>query len=176
MNHNWLLWSIPLAIAGLILLLILIVNLIKTINTAELLRVPLNKETVLDFTEKGRVQMHLECSRRLISPFFGLHYEIKDTRNQQVVPISRLILPLKSSGVNSIRLLHGEINIPQAGRYSLRITGLQAQKDYRDCRIIFTRPYSLIVILHALGITVSGGGFILGVVMSLIYLVRIRGS
>ena len=176
MNHNWLLWSIPLAIVGLILLLILIVNLIKTINTAELLRVPLHNETVLDFTEKGRVQMHFECSPRLLSPFFGLHYEIKDARNEQVVPISRLLFPLKSSGFNSVRVVHGEINIPRAGRYSLRINGLQAEKNYGGCRIIFTRPYSLIVILHALGITVSGVGFILGLVTSLIYLVQIRGN
>lgn len=101
---------------------------------------------------------------------------IKDARNEQVVPISRLLFPLKSSGFNSVRVVHGEINIPRAGRYSLRINGLQAEKNYGSCRIIFTRPYSLIVILHALGITVSGVGFILGLVTSLIYLVQIRGN
>lgn len=176
MNHNWLFWSIPLAIAGLILLVVLIVNLIKTINTAELLRVPLNNETALDFKEKGRVEMHLECSHRLISPFFGLHFEIKDVHNQQVAPISRIVFPLRSSGINSVRLLHGEVSIPQASRYSLRVDGLQAEKNYDGCRIIFTHPYTLAGILHTLGIVVSGGGFILGLVMSLIYLQRMNGN
>lgn len=169
LSENWLFWSIPLAIGGFFLLKKIIANLVRIIRLSLLQQVPLRYEAKVRFNEKGKVLMHIE-GPRFTTAFRGLSYELYDINSNQHVKMRRNLMPMQSSGISSVRTLHRVLHITRQGEYVLRIHGLQGNKDYKNCSIVFTRPYGLAVFLHILGILFAGGCLIFGIIMSGIYL------
>ena len=168
MLNNWLLWSIPLTVISGILLIAVILKLVKKITGAELFSVPLSNEMDLDFPDAGTYQMHL-AGPRFSRAFAGLKYNLLHGATNQTVKISRSI-PLQSSGISEVKHSHGRFTIESTGRHLLQVSGLNADKDCRKCRILFTHPYSLYALMCVVGIVLSGVGFIGGIVASILYL------
>ncbi len=168
LNDNWLLWSVPLVLVSLILLIFVIMRLVKKIGSAELVSASLSEEMPIDFPAIGDIQMHL-VGPRFSRAFSGLKFNLINAANKQNIPLSRS-MPLQSSGVSEIKMAHSRFSLETTGKHLLQVRGLQEQKSYAGCRILFTRPYTLYVVMCIIGILLSGGGFIGGIVMSLIYL------
>ncbi len=171
LSENWLFWSIPLAIGGLVLLLKIITNLTRIIRRSLLQQVPLGYEATVRLNEKGKVLLHVE-GPRFTTAFWGLKYELYDISSNQPVKMRRNLFPMQSSGMSSVRMLQRVLQIDRPDEYIFRVHGLKSNKDYKNCSIVFTRPYGLVAILHTLGILFAGGCLIFGIVMSGIYLSR----
>ncbi len=172
-NDNWLWWSVPLATISLVLLLIVIFKLVDKTRRAELFSVPLAEATIIEFKDSGLVQLQL-AGPRFTRAFAGLSFELVNASNNESVPVSRSVVRSRSSGISEMRMAYGVV-IPEAGRYGLRVAGLRGESDYAGHRIIFAQPYTLYAVLCIIGIVFSGGGFIFGTVMSLIYLGNANG-
>ncbi|RYZ79424.1 MAG: hypothetical protein EOP06_27215 [Proteobacteria bacterium] len=167
LGKSGLLWSVPLALIGLLLIYLVVHKLVQTMRKAELAKVPLQESSTVTFEEAGNVQMHIE-GPRFSRTFNGLQYELIKGKlgDGQRVPISRLVVATRSSGFSTVRELYGEVFIREPGRYELHVSRIGNQQDIAQCRIVFTRPYTLIMVLCILGILFSGITFIGGVVMS----------
>lgn len=172
--NNWLFWSAPLATVSLFLLLIILIKLVNKMKRAELLSVPLARETLVEFEEAARFQLHL-ASPRFTTALAGLVISLLNESNDQAARMSRSVVPLSSSGLSEVRVSYGVVVISEAGRYVLGVRGLEGGRDYTGCRILVTRPYTLYAVTCIIGIVLAGGGFIFGSVMSLIYLGRMHG-
>ncbi|MCI0388909.1 MAG: hypothetical protein MOB07_09125 [Acidobacteria bacterium] len=110
--------------------------------------------------------MHLE-GPRFSTPFSGLDYEIRSESEQMPVAMRRGF-PVQVSYVTNVRTLQRVISIPRRSSYILSVSGLDKEKDYSRCSIIFTRPYTLRIVLHILAIIIAGGCLIAGVVFSIL--------
>lgn len=172
--NNWLLWSVPLATISLILLLVVTFKLVNKMKRAELFSMPLVQETLIEFKEGGSVQIHF-AGPRFTSVFAGLRLRLVNASNNQAVRVSRRVAAVRSSGISEARASYGTVIIPEAGRYMLSVQGLERRRDCAGCRLIFTHPYLLYAVACIIGMVLSGGGFIFGLVMSLIYLKGAEG-
>jgi hypothetical protein len=150
-------------------LLGIIFKLVNQMKRSELFSVPLAQETLVEFKERGRFQVHL-VGPRFTTAFAGVAIRLINASNNQAVRISRSVFPMSSSGLIEVRMLYGSVIMSEAGRYVLSVQGLKGGRDYTGCRILVTHPYTLYAMTCFIGIMLSGFGFIIGLVMSLIYL------
>ncbi|MBM4032899.1 MAG: hypothetical protein FJ291_14080 [Planctomycetes bacterium] len=66
-------------------------------------------------------------------------------------------LRTKSQGISRVRLAVHSFDIPEPGRYVLRVEGLKgAQAADSEHRLVFSWPYLLQMVLHILGIVLAG--------------------
>ena len=70
-------------------------------------------------------------------------------------------------GVTTMRVPLGRMTAQRAGAYSMRVTGLQAGKDYSACRILLSRPYLGRMVLQIIGIVICGVGMLLSLLLGL---------
>jgi hypothetical protein len=70
-------------------------------------------------------------------------------------------------GVTTMRVPIGRLTVPQAGACTLRVMGLQADKDYSNYRIFLSRPYLGRMVLQIVGIVLVAVGMLLSLLLAL---------
>ncbi|MEA5113155.1 MAG: hypothetical protein VB050_03935 [Geobacteraceae bacterium] len=142
-------------------------GVVRLVRQSRILSVPLRQEQEVDFAESGRVVLCLEgplFTRR----FARLGYDLAAV-DGTAVSGRPAFFHAKTSGFSSVRMEMRVYDIPGPGRYHLRIRGLEnaTGSDSREC-IVFMRPHLGRAVCFVIGIVLSAGLFITGLVFSLL--------
>ncbi len=142
-------------------------GVVRLVRQSRILSIPLREEQDVEFAESGRVVLCLEgplFSRR----FARLGYELAAADGSPVSGRPALF-HAKTSGFSTVRMEMRVYGIPRPGRYRLRIQGLDETRgaDSREC-IVFMRPHLGRAVCFIIGIVLSSGLFITGLVFSLL--------
>jgi len=142
-------------------------GVVRLVRQSRILSVPLREEQDIEFAESGRVVLCLEgplFTRR----FARLGYELAAADGSPVSGRPALF-HARTSGFSTVRMEMRVYGIPRPGRYRLRIRGLEnsTEADSREC-IVFMRPHLGRAVCFIIGIVLSSGLFITGLVFSLL--------
>lgn len=160
-------WSVPLAVIGLIGLAWAIYRLVKMIGKAKICRVPLAAESLIDINAAGRFNLCLEVPMFKESTTGNLDYELTDERHEgQKINLSRHFAGMRTNDGYSRTFAVREFRLTTAGKYRLKIAGLNPQADYSECFIVVSRPILLKSFFAILSIILASFLFIGGLIFS----------
>jgi hypothetical protein len=142
-------------------------SLVRLVRRSHIVSVPLREEQEVEFAEAGQVVLCIEgplFTRR----FARLGYELR-AGDGAVLTGRPALFRARTSGFSTVRMELKVYGIPRPGLYSLRISGLAADRnpDARE-RIVFMRPHLARSVGHIIGIVLSAGFFITGLVFGLL--------
>jgi hypothetical protein len=151
-NGYWV--SVSAFVLFVALLIFFIVNVIRVVRHAHVLSVPLLKEQEIEFAEAGRVDLCIE-GPQLTTRFAHLTYELSTPYSTNIKGHSAL-LRTRTSGISQVRMRLETFEIPNPGRYVLQIRGLEENwtPDTKH-RLVFTRPYTALLVCYIIGIVLS---------------------
>jgi len=146
-------------------------GVVGLVRQSRILSVPLRAEQEVEFPEAGRVVLCLEgplFTRR----FARLDYELRASDGSAVSGRPALFRA-RTSGFSTARMELRVYRIPSPGRYALIIQGLREPngKDSRES-IVFMRPHLARTVCYVIGIVLSSGIFITGLVFALLCFVK----
>jgi hypothetical protein len=169
MNTDFARWLLlPLLVTGLALLVVFIKNLVGLGKKNTLFSIGLKEDQPIEFAEAGRVLLCVE-GPMFTRHFVKLRYQLIDANNTEVQGRTSL-LRTSSSGFTRARMEIMSFSIPNPGRYSLRIQGLQEQEpEDSPYRIVFMRPYFGKVIVNIFGVLFASAVFIVSLVFFLLF-------
>lgn len=153
----------PLMCVAVLLLGFCIRNIIRLVREAKVLSVPLVEKQNIDFREAGKVVLCLE-GPQFTTRFARLSYELS-TDDGAPVEGRTAWFRARTSGVSWVRMELRSYEIPQPGRYVLRVQGLGAPQE-RDAnhRLVFMRPHLYPSIGYIIGIILSFAVFVASLV------------
>jgi hypothetical protein len=145
-------------------------GIIRLVRQSLIVSVPLLAEQEVEFPDAGRVVLCIEgplFTRR----FARLGYELRAGAGA-VVSGRPALFRARTSGFSTVRMELKVYEIPRPGLYFLRVSGL-ADANFPDSRerIVFMRPHLGRSVSYVIGIVLSAGFFITGLVFSLLCLV-----
>jgi hypothetical protein len=145
-------------------------GIIRLVRQSLIVSVPLLAEQEVEFPDAGRVVLCIEgplFTRR----FARLGYELRAGAGA-VVSGQPALFRARTSGFSTVRMELKVYEIPRPGLYFLRVSGLADANvpDSRE-RIVFMRPHLGRSVGYVIGIVLSAGFFITGLVFSLLCLV-----
>ena len=162
-------WSVPLMIVGFCALPIVIFKLVKMIGDARICRAPLAAENELDITATGKLNLCLEIPMFTIMATSGLNYELFDRqRGGQTVELKTAWLKTQTNSGSAVTSPVRVFQIAEPGKYLLKVSGFDPQKDYSRYFVVVSRPINLISTLFVFAILLTGLMFIAGLVFTLI--------
>jgi hypothetical protein len=149
-DSPWLLAS--LFAACLVALGLLVRAMLRTLRRARLCDLPLREQQQIEFPTEGRIVLCMQ-GPRFTPRFRRLRYELRLPGGAEV-PGRPVLFRLVTSGLSQARVTLRTFAIPFAGRYQLRIEGLQPDDlDSPRHRIVFMRPHLLRSVLLIVGTT-----------------------
>lgn len=146
-------------------------GVVRLVRQSRILSVPLRAEQAVEFSEAGRVVLCLEgplFTRR----FARLDYALR-APDGSVVSGRPALFRARTSGFSTARMELWVYRIPSPGRYALSIQGLKELNgaDSRES-IVFMRPHLARTVCYVIGIVLSSGIFITGLVFTLLCFVK----
>ncbi len=92
--------------------------------------------------ESGEIVLLLEVPR-FGSDYRNFEFEVVEQATGQTTTMKYDYLRAQGAvyGVTTMRVPLGRMTAQQAGTFLARVAGLQMDKDYSRCRIMFSRPY-----------------------------------
>jgi hypothetical protein len=150
-----LLWiAPPVMVISVLLLGLSIRNVIRLVKEAKILSVPLVEQQNLDFREAGKVVLCLE-GPHFTTRFAHLSYELS-AEDGTPVEGRTAWFRAKTSGASWVRMEMRSYEIPQPGRYVLRVRGLgEPQERDAQHRLVFVRPHLFQSVGYIIGIVLS---------------------
>lgn len=146
------------------------VNRLTSMMRAALVAVlPLSTRQDLVLPAPGAYELWGEGGR-MAGTFRGVDFQLTEPGGR-VVPLSRVLVRTKVSGVRSVRVKLRTFSVERAGTYGLSISGLTPEPDERG-RIRITRATGPEFFTHVLGIV--GGGILL--VAAVVVLMLVPGG
>jgi hypothetical protein len=191
LSRGWLLLTAPACLAGIVLLVVSIVFLLRTIRVPEFGRLPLVAEQEVERQDGGRLigEVDLGDSGPLMfvidkprfssvqaSAFkpFGLTVSLESPAGR-VIAADRVLVPVTVEGMSRSKVDVARIESIQPGRYRLRVDGLAS--DVSDSFLLVTRPVDKLRMVAAiLGIIVSAALTLGGLIGSLATLVKFQSG
>jgi len=155
----WNLIGIPAMVVSAAALAWLIRGLVAVVKRARLFRVPLAETQEVRFAEAGPVVLWVE-GPRLTTRFWHVGFGLSGEHGERVDG-RRTLLRARVSGVSTARIALRKYDIPRAGGYVLRMTGLGAARE-ADAKhaIVFTKPHLAQSVAYILGLILASAGFI----------------
>lgn len=164
--------SIPLLIIGFIALIITIVKFVKMFRDAQVSRVSLKETNEVEINKTGDLNLSLQAPALTVFPGQGLDYKLinqRDGREIKLEQTSTRSLSRRNS-FSAITFPVRNFRIADAGKYLLKVTGINPQTDYSGYFLIVEQPTSLKSVVYILLLILTGGIFMLGFVFTLIAL------
>ena len=153
----------PLMCLGVLLLGLCIRNVIRLVKEAKILSAPLVEQQAVDFREAGKVILCLE-GPQLTTRFARLSYELSTDEGAPVEGRTAWFRA-KTTGASWVRMELRSYEIPQPGRYVLRVEGLgEPQERDANHRLVFMRPHLYPSIGYIIGIILSFAVFVVSLV------------
>jgi hypothetical protein len=127
--------------------------------------VPEQKLTIAD---PGEVVLLLETPR-FGSDYRNFEFEIVENATGDRTKMKYDFVRAQGAvyGVTTMRVPIGRMTASRAGGYALRITGLQAGKNYSNYRIFLSRPYLGRMVLQIVGVVLVAVGMLLSLLLAL---------
>jgi len=141
--------------AGVALTILSIVRLVRLARQPEVARAPVAETASATFAEAGPVELALE-GPHFTTLFRGLDFAIADGAGR-LVPVRKLLLRSTTSGFARVRQALYRVDVPQPGAYTVRVTGIDATRDYRDVAVVFIRPAGAGIVLTIVSLLASIG-------------------
>jgi hypothetical protein len=153
----------PLMCISVLLLVLSIRNVIRLVKDAKVLSIPVVERQTIDFREAGKVVLCLE-GPLFTTRFAHLDYELSTDEGAPVEGRTAWFRA-KTTGASWVRMELRSYEIPQPGRYVLRVRGLGEPQE-RDAahRLVFMRPHLFPSVGYTIGITLSALVFIASLV------------
>lgn len=153
-NGLWI--AAPAFLISTIFLSIFILNLVRLARQAPILRIPILEQQDIEFAEAGPLVLSIE-GPILTGRFRKLSYELSQGFGTPVDGRTTWF-HARTSGLRKVRMAIRSYEIPEPGRYILRINGLEAgQENDADHRLVFTRPHLFRIFGNVIGIILSAG-------------------
>jgi hypothetical protein len=171
-SRQWLAVLVPLFGIALWFLGRTIRSLIQTTRGSVIASLPAVAEQPVALAEAGSFTLSIE-GRRFSTDFRGGDFSLADS-NGHSIPMEVVLIRSAVQSVGRVRLTVRRFNITQPGSYTLRATGLAEGQDTGN-RLVVGRPIGGAIVLHVLGIVVSGIFVIASLVGSILLLVGRRG-
>jgi hypothetical protein len=164
-------WSV-LVVAGTVfltlgcLLIWVVAQLIRKNREQILATAALVAEQELAIREPGELVLLLETPRVGID-YRNFEFDIIENVTGQRTHMKYEYMRAQGAvyGVTTMRVPLGRMTAQRAGTYLMRVTGLQASKDYSACRILLSRPYLGRMVLQIIGIVICGIGMLLSLLL-----------
>jgi hypothetical protein len=172
-SRQWILLLVPVFGLGVWLLVRTIRSLLHTTRGSVVAALPAIREQTFLLGEHGRFTLMVE-GRLFTSDFAHAEFALKDSAGMPV-PLSTLLIRTNVNSMGRARLGLREFETTAPGSYTLTVTGLPSDQD-ADNRLIVSRPIGGAIVLHVLGIVVSGIFVIASLVGSILLLVGRRGA
>jgi len=124
-------------------------------------------EQQLIVREPGDVVLLLETPR-LGSAYWKFEFDIREEETGQTTKLKYDYMRAQGAvrGVTTTRVPLGRIMAHQAGAFLVRVSGLEADKDYSGSRVMFSRPYLGRMVAQILGIVICGIGMLLSLLFA----------
>lgn len=142
-------------VAGVVLTVGALARLIRLSRQPELARVPIAERSAVVLPAAGRADLAIE-GPLFTTRFRGLDFALVDDAGVPV-RLDRLWVRTSSGGVSRTRLSLYRCDVPRAGAYELRVTGLDPAADYAGCAALFITPYGPGLALTIVGLVASVG-------------------
>jgi hypothetical protein len=165
MSNQWLLITVPVAVAGLALLLIFVRRLVKAHRAELVLSIPLLAEQEITLETAGDFLLNAE-GPRLTRAFAGLDYELHALSSTSAVPLKPLLIPYTSSGFSRARLSLRRFEIATPGRFRLTVSGLSNPAVARGNNLVVTHDRRGGIVGIIVVVVFSAIGFVVGSVLS----------
>jgi hypothetical protein len=167
--------AVPCFFVGIILLIYFIAGVIKVVDRARILSVPLLEHQIVEFPEARKVILCGE-GPRFTSRFAKLDFVLK-TEDGTPVDGRTIWIHWRNSGISKVRIELKSYQIPRAGRYRLKIQGLGDPHDNdAEHQIVFMKPHLIKSIGYIIGIILSALLFIGSMVLFILSLLFPRSS
>lgn len=159
LNKSWLLLAIPGAIVAIVLLALTATSLVRTVRRSVVASVPVLPEQTLTFTESGSYVLNVE-GKSFTRAAAGLSFELTKEAASLSIPLHAILVRTKVSSFSRTRLELYRFEIPDAGRYTLRISGANAGTEAGDAAVVITRSFTVTMVLHILALVALGALFV----------------
>jgi hypothetical protein len=164
-------WSV-LVVAGAVfltlgcLLIWVVAQLIRKNRKQILVTAALVAEQELAIREPGELVLLLETPR-FGTDYRNFEFDIAESATGQRAHMKYEYMRAQGAvyGMTTMRVPLGRMTAQRAGAYLMRVTGLQAGKDYSACRILLSRPYLGRMVLQIIGIVICGVGMLLSLIL-----------
>jgi hypothetical protein len=124
-------------------------------------------EQQFTLAETGEVVLLLETPRMAVS-YPHLTFVVVETATgsatQMVYDYARAQGAVR--GVSTVRIPFGRLTVQRPGAYLVRVTGLDAARDYSGSRILLSRPYLGRMALQIVGIVLCAVGALLCLILA----------
>ena len=159
--------SVPGFCLGVVLLIWCIVDLVRVVRAAVLIRLPLAEENPLTINQAGPLVLCIE-GPLFTGRFAGLSYEMV---SEDGAPVScrRTLFRATTSGFTKARMEVRRFRPDRPGNYTLRVGGIgEPQPRDSEHHLLFVKPHLPAVVAHILGIILAAWLTIGGLVMSVL--------
>lgn len=171
-SRQWLAVLVPVFGIALWFLGRTIRSLIQTTRGSVIASLPAVAEQQLSLPEAGSFTLSVE-GRQFSTDFRDGDFSLADSTGA-AIPLDRVLVRTAVKSIGRVRLVVRSFSVDRPGSYTLRATGLAAGQDSTN-RLVVSRPIGGAIVLHVLGLIVSGIFVIASLVGSIILLVGRRG-
>jgi hypothetical protein len=178
-NPEWMkhvLWlSLPAAVFGFCALFTVIIKLAGLSGKARVCSVALAPATEVEITTTDELNLCLEVPAMTFMAGNGLQYELLKADDNQPVALHNTIATLFGRKAVTTMLFPVRVfRVVETGKYMLKVSGFNPQTDYSRYALIIERPLNGKIVLHVLGIALTAGVFIAGLIFTIMALETIK--
>lgn len=193
LSRGWLLLSAPACLAGIVLLVVSVLFLLRTIRVPEFARLPLVAAPEVepedgggligdvDLLDAGPLMFAIDKPRfgnvqaRAFEPF-ALAVSLEDAAGR-VVKADRVVMPVTVQGIGRTRVDIARLESVEPGHYRLRMAGLAADVARSDSFLVISRPIAKLKMVAAILAIIAAAALALGgLVASLATLVKFQSG
>lgn len=181
LSRGWLLLTAPACVAGVVLLVISILFLLRTIRVPEFARLPLAGEQEVDLQDAGPLMFAIDKPRfsnvqaNAFKPF-ALTVSLEDAAGH-VIQADRVLVPITVEGMSRAKVDVARLESLQPGRYHLRVEGLAPGVENTDSFLLITRPVAKVMFVAAILAIIASAALTLGgLIGSLATLVKFQSG
>ena len=165
--------SVPMFCFGLALLIWCIIDLVRVVRAAVIIRLPLADEHTLTINQAGPLVLCIE-GPLFSTRFGGFGYEMVSEGGEPVV-CRRTLFRATTSGFTTARMEVRRFRVDRPGDYTLRVSGIGApQPRDGEHHLVFVKPHLPAVLAHILGIIAAAWMLVGGLVMFILKLAGVE--
>jgi hypothetical protein len=146
----------------------LVLRLVRSNRAQVLVRAALVPTQTVTLREPGEIVLIAEVPR-FGSDFRKWEFEVIEQATGQGTKLQYDSVRAQGAvyGLTTARVPIGRLTAPRPGPYALRVSGLEAGKDYSRSRILLSKPYLGRMVIQILGIVGCGIGMLLSLLTGL---------
>ena len=144
LSRWWLLLTAPACVAGIGLIVVSVLFLLRTIRVPEFARLPLVAEQDVDLQDAGPFMFVVDKPRfrnvqaSAFKPF-ALTVSLEDATGH-ATETDRVLMPMSVEGMSRTQVDVARLESIEPGRYRLRVAGLAPDVESTDSFLVITRP------------------------------------